>query len=321
MTFQTGSQTNRKRKATDSVAVVIPTLNAQKHLEELLPSLKRQTLVPSEILIVDSESEDQTEKVAKSFGARFVSIRRRDFNHGLTRTFAAKLTESDIVVFMTQDALPANEKALENLVLPLIEHDDVAASYGRQIPRKNAGPFESFSRLFNYPERDEKKTLKDAKKLGFKVAFMSNSFAAYKRQPLKEVGYFPETHFGEDSAVAAKLLLKGYAIYYSASAVVYHSHSYGIADEFRRYFDVGAFHSRFSWLIESFGSPVGEGKKFVKQELFYLLSERKYHLLIPWFFRNAARYLGYKMGLNFGKIPSKLLPKLSAQPYYWRRKS
>ena len=71
----------------------------------------------------------------------------------------------------------------------------------------------------------------------------------------------------EDSLAAAKLLLAGWRIAYVAEAMVNHSHSFSIGEEFRRYFDIGVYHNRESWLTGNFGKPGGEGKRFVLSEL------------------------------------------------------
>ena len=86
--------------------------------------------------------------------------------------------------------------------------------------------------------------------IGIKAAFLSNSFAAYRRSALESVGGFPsDTIFGEDTFAAAKMLLNGWKIAYSAEATVYHSHNLTFIEEFRRYFDIGVFHSREKWFM------------------------------------------------------------------------
>ena len=105
-----------------SISVIIPTLNAEKDLPSLLRALRTQTLRPEEILIVDSESADGTVRIAEDAAGdlpvRVLSVKRAEFDHGKTRDWALRESTGDTVVFLTQDAVPADESFLENLVWP-----------------------------------------------------------------------------------------------------------------------------------------------------------------------------------------------------------
>ena len=136
-------------------------------------------------------------------------------------------------VKFTQDAA-----ALQALVAAL-DDPQAAAAYGRQLPHPDATPVAAHARLFNYPDASHTRRWSDAAEFGIKTCFLSNSFAAYRVQALREVGGFPaNVILGEDMHLAARLLQAGYAIRYQAQAKVYHSHNYSWLAEFRRYFDV-----------------------------------------------------------------------------------
>ena len=132
------------------VSVIIPTLNAEIYIDDLLSSLEGQS-VKCEIIIVDSSSSDRTASIAASDNAKIVTVRKEDFNHGKARNIGVQEATGDIVVFFTQDALPCDKHCLENLLKPL-ESSEIVASYGRQMPRSDASPVENFTRLFNYPD-------------------------------------------------------------------------------------------------------------------------------------------------------------------------
>ena len=193
------------------VSVIIPTLNAEKEIGELVKNLlEMQTLKPYEIIVIDSSSEDRTVEIAKSLGCKTIVIKREEFNHGKTRTLAGKQAKGEILVYFTQDALPYDEKALENLIKPLIKHTNVACAYGRQIPYPDTDVCAKFLRYFNYPERSFFKSYEDRKKFGRKTVFFSNSFSAYKKYVLDEIGWFKEDLISyEDIYIVAKILKKG----------------------------------------------------------------------------------------------------------------
>jgi rhamnosyltransferase len=198
---------------------------------------------------------------------------------------------------------------------------DSSAAYGRQLPRPGAGPFEAHARLFNYPDRSEVRSMEDAKRLGIKACFFSDSFAAYRLDALEQVGGFPERAIvGEDVIVAAKLLKAGWKIAYVADACVYHSHDLTPLQEMRRYFDIGVFHARESWILREFGKPEGEGLRFLRSELRYLWQHA------PWripesFLRAALKYFGYRLGRAERWLPLGLKRWLSLQKHFWDREA
>lgn len=298
------------------ISIVIPTLNAGSNFEKLLQSLNRQSLMPNQIVIIDSDSQDHTVNLAHKYGCTVIPIKRRDFNHGATRQLGAEYTGAEIVVFLTQDAIIATEDSLENIVR-CFSDPAVGAAYGRQLPHPNALPIGAHARLFNYPPVSRIKTLADAPELGIKTAFISNSFAAYRKSALKEVGGFPgHVILSEDTYVAAKMLLAGWKIYYCAGAQVYHSHDYSVWQEFKRYFDTGVFHGRESWIRQAFGQAEGEGLKYVLSELKYLWTNGK-RFIPRACLQNLGKFLGYKLGLKEKYLPLWLKKKLSMNRQYW----
>ncbi|MCI5162985.1 MAG: glycosyltransferase family 2 protein, partial [Candidatus Electrothrix sp. AX5] len=137
---------------TQTVSLIIPTLNGERWLDDLLSALEQQTLVPDEILLVDSGSTDATLAIAKrhmskhSF-VRLHEIKQEDFDHGGTRTMAARQTTGDVLLFMTQDAVPADNKAVELLVRSFESNEKIAAAYGRQLPGEDVTLFGEHLRL------------------------------------------------------------------------------------------------------------------------------------------------------------------------------
>ena len=157
------------------VSVIIPTYNAAKYLEGLLSSLEQQS-IGLEVIIIDSSSTDNTGIIAKDHNVKLISIEQKDFNHGATRNAATLSAEGDIIVFVTQDALPLDQSCIENLIKPF-EVDSIAAVYSRQIPREDAMPTEKFARLYNYPEESIIKGRDQVEEMGINTFFFSNVFS------------------------------------------------------------------------------------------------------------------------------------------------
>ena len=300
------------------ISIIIPTYNASSYLPNLLNSLEHQTSKDYELIIIDSSSNDNTVAIVKDHGAVTIINPKKDFDHGKTRNLGASEAKGDIVLYLTQDALPADEHSIENLIKPF--HDDklVAASYGRQLPNPDASPISTHLRLFNYPDSSYIRSLKDRNIHGIKTIFLSNSFSAYRREILEKIGAFKEKLiFGEDMHAAARLLLAGYKVAYNADAMVHHSHNYTAYQEFERYFDLGVLHGSEDWLIKEFGTTGGEGKKYINSGISYLLKDKRFHLIPAFLFRNALKYLGYNLGLRYDKIPRALACRLSMNKIWW----
>lgn len=293
------------------VALVVPTLDPGPSWVEWLEAFKKQTLRPDFPLVIDSASRDSSPELSAQYGFTVLRIEKREFSHGGTRQRAIEtLSDADIVVFMTQDALFCGHNSLENLVAAF-NNPEIAAAYGRQIPRKNATPLEAHARLFNYPPQSQVKSLGDIPSLGIKTVFFSNSFGAYRRTALLDVGGFPlDLTFSEDVYAASKLVLKGWKIAYVANAAVFHSHDYSLSEEFRRYLCIGRFYGKERWIMASFGSAKGEGRKFLHSEIRSLWPKRAYLLPLS-LLRTALKLAGYQLGkilMSYGTLSSKNHP-------------
>lgn len=284
-----------------SFALILPTLNPGPTWPLWLASLRMQTCQPDIVLIVDSTSCDGQIDPTVLPGFQVHKIPRHTFNHGATRQWAFDKVSSrvDFVVYMTQDAILADENALGRLIASFAD-TSVGAAYGRQVPHPHAGHFAAHARLFNYKPESHMTLLSDRDRLGIKTAFLSNSFAAYRVADLMAVGGFPVTDYGEDSHVAARLLTNHRAIAYVAEARVYHSHENTLMEEFHRYSKAGYFHARHPGLLEIFGKPFTEGRRFVISESRYLLKHAPY-LLPMAILRNLLKLMGYRYGHSKGR--------------------
>lgn len=302
-----------------SIQVIVPTYNAASDLDRLLPALRMATAhTPMEVRFVDSSSTDGTRERIAEAGFACCVIDKAQFDHGGTRAMAGRDATAEIVVFLTQDAQPEEAGAIARLVAAF-EDPRVAAAYGRQLPYPGTSLFGQHLRAFNYPEHSVRRTWEDRETVGLKAAFLSNSFAAYRRSAMQEIDWFQDSLIlGEDTHAAARLLKRGYAIQYVAEARVYHSHSYTLVEEFRRYFDIGAFHRMHAWLLDEFGKAEGEGMRYVRSELRYL-QRHGGRLQVPEFLvRNGMKYLGYRLGHAYPRIPLRLRRALSMHKGFWK---
>lgn len=280
------------------IEVVIPTYNGGKKFYQVAEMLKQQVgITPNDVLIIDSSSSDQTVQVARNAGFRVQIINKKDFGHGKTRRMAAEQSIAEYIVFMTQDAIPASNDSIIQLCKPLMENQNIGVTYGRQLPTHEAGAIGNHARLFNYPAHSQMKTKADIPVLGIKTIFCSDSFAAYNRESLINIGNFMDVNFGEDTLVAAKYIDAGYVVYYNSTVCVYHAHRLSLLNEMKRYIVIGEFHKKYKMVFDSYRKVSMEGFSFIKSELIYLLKEKRI-VLIPYaLIRNILKLVGYKYGM------------------------
>ena len=299
------------------IQIIIPVYKPDSKLLVLLRQIKKQTIKNIPLLIIDSGSNDEYKTEIEDMNCLVKKIDAKTFNHGGTRQMGADMfPDKDIYIYLTQDAILADEYAINNIV-KVFDNDNIGCAYGRQLPHKGATIFAIHARLFNYKNKSYIYTIKDKEKYGMKTAFNSNSFAAYRRKALKDVGGFPtDTILSEDMYVTAKMLLKNWSVAYCADAKVYHSHNYTIWQEFKRYFDIGVFHAREAWIREIFGKAEGEGKNFVVSEVKMLMKNNPL-LLIEMVFRDGMKFLGYRLGIKEKYLSISIKKKISMTKKYW----
>lgn len=282
-----------------NVALVIPTYNAGSSFKLLLQQIKKQTLVPKRVLVIDSSSTDETVELARQFNCEVKVIEKSQFNHGGTRQLAVEelQNDSEFIMFITQDVLLYDVNTFANILTMISTNPNMGAAYGRQIPHKGASIDASIQREFNYPGTSIIKSVINKKKLGIKVAFLSNSFAIYNVDCLLKVGGFPLTVVAcEDMYVAAKMLLESYTIGYCAEAKVYHSHEYSLKEDWKRYYITGKFQKEEGWIEKAFGCSESEGVKLLVKQIERARSLGGLFTVVSLVSKTAFRYMAYKIG-------------------------
>ena len=299
------------------VSVVIPVLNAAARLPALLDAiLGQKPAPPEEIILIDSSSTDSTAEIGKSCPAVKV-IPIENFSHGRARNMGAAAAAGDIVVFLTQDALPRDASWLESLIAPFAD-GRVGAVYSRQIPRDDAPPTEKYFLNYHFPPGDQvRREKKGASDLAFKDVFFSNVSAAIRKDLVLKHPFDERLIMSEDQQFARDLLNAGYATVYQPASAVIHSHAYTLKMAFRRYFD-----SVYSLTVifpgHGMGASAAIGINYLRGEFKYIL--KNHPLYLPYYFLYTLAKTGGTVCGHFAEhLPESLLKKLSLHSYHWRR--
>jgi rhamnosyltransferase len=300
------------------LSLIIPVLNPGAFAGQLARAIGGQRVRPDEIIVLDSESNDGSVSAFEAIGAQIHRVPRRTFDHGGTRRYGMEIARGDDLLYLTQDAIPADPHAFDRLAAALHSAPDIAIAYGRHQPRAGANAFGAHLRLFAYPEVSHVRSAADVPRVGLRTAFASNTFAMYRRSALEDVGGFaPRIVSNEDLHAAARMLLRGWRVSYAAEAIVEHSHDSSAIAEARQFFDTGVMHAEERWLLSTLGVPEGSAAEFARSEYAYLRARREPWALPRWGYRNAVRLIAYRLGRAHHVLPTSVKRRLTAQPAYW----
>ena len=221
----------------EPVSVAVPVRNGGPLFGDLLAAVRAQRLDrPVELLVADSGSTDGSRELARRHEAELIDVRPGDFSHGATRNLLAERASGSHVAFLTQDAVPADDRWLARLLEGFEAGADVALVFGPYRARPDASLMvrrelaDWFASLSTEPERGARE-IPDVRRSFFTDVNGCLARVAWERVPFRPVGY------AEDQLLARDMLAAGYAKVYRPDAAVIHSHRYRPIEQFRRSFD------------------------------------------------------------------------------------
>ena len=224
-----------------SASVLLPTWQGLEFLERVLDALAGQRCaIPWDLFVIDSGSTDGTWERLQVRRASFPVPFRADrihpveFDHGDTRNRLAARSTGDLLVYLSQDAIPSTPEWL-SLLLRNFADPAVGAAYCRNVPRADARLLSKvfcrsdpgysptrFEARMPDPATWSRMSVDDRRQL-----LNFNNVASAIRRELWERHPFPRTMMGEDVLMGRAILEAGYTVVYDVEATVDHSHDYG----------------------------------------------------------------------------------------------
>ena len=332
------------------VDVIIPTFRPGNDFGEIIERIKKQTVVPDNIIIINTvprPTKKHREGKVINFNTHYdqlssdciickngeklyfdnrnvkpkiaiYNITQDEFDHGATRDYAVALSDAQYIVLMNQNTMPLDRHLLENLLLPFSDKS-VACTYGRQYCGKEADVIERYIKAVNFPAKDMVKSGADLKNFGTKTYFCSNACAAYRKSVYNELGGFDyRTIFNEDMVLGAKIINSGYKIAYASKAKVRHFQKYNIKQTMQRSFDMGVLNRQYQDLFKIIKGG-NESSFMLRDAVKYLIKTGNASYIPRTILLDVIEELGYDAGYNYEKIPAILIKKLSLNKEYWRR--
>lgn len=311
-----------EESSVEKVDIIIPVYKPDGRFLTMIEKLGHQSVPVNRIIVMNTEQKyfdrliygTSFQKDHQDMIVRHLS--KREFDHGRTRNRGVQCSDAEYFIMMTQDAVPADEYLVEELLGGLRE-ENVAVAYARQLAAEDSGEIEKYTRYFNYPEQSVTKTKADLERLGIKTFFCSNVCAAYNRRIFDELGGFVKhTIFNEDMIYAAGAVEAGYGIAYTAGARVFHSHNYTNREQFHRNFDLGVSQAEHPEVFAAYPSE-SEGIRFVRQLARHLRETGQRRQIPRAVVQSGYKYAGYLFGKHYRSLPRRMVVRMSGSKEYW----
>jgi glycosyltransferase involved in cell wall biosynthesis len=206
------------------VSIIIRTYNEEGNIGNCLTKVFNQSYRDFEVIIVDSESKDNTLKIASKFPVRIIRMKKADFSFGKSLNIGCFEAKGKYCVSLSAHATPVDNSWLENLIEPF-ENEMIAGVYAREIPQKDCNLLEMRKILGTFGNKEKIQT---------EDCFFSNVSSVFKKDLWEDVKFNEKISTTEDHLWASQMIKKGYAIYYQPKAKVYHSHNHSLGSLYER---------------------------------------------------------------------------------------
>ncbi len=297
-----------------NTSILILTKNGGPEVKSCLEAVYNQTAISqAEVIIVDSGSTDGTLEIMKGFPACLHQIRPETFHHARTRNLIASLAKGEILVLLSQDAIPSSNSWLQALAANFAD-TTVGAVYGRQVPKPGSSLEREDALNTVYGTQRVVKDPAQRNGLGYRFYHFSDANAAIRRDVWQETGFPEDLRVFEDLGIAKRILDGGWKIVYEPEACVFHSHHHTTLGLFKRYFDIGYTlrrlqlwnaHSTRSSLVRDAVGLLSNKVRRIKRKG----DVRRAGLALA---QDVAKSAGLFLGLQQAYLPSALKRHLSA---------
>jgi glycosyltransferase involved in cell wall biosynthesis len=302
------------------ISVILAVKDGGGALVDCLQAVRVQVIdEPVEIIVVDSGSSDGSVRAARAAGASVHEIAPERFTHGRSRNLGARAAQGDTLVFLSQDAIPADRGWLAHLVAPLRTQDDLAGVYGRQLPNPDAIPPEVYFLDFLYGPRPRRQQAAGQHELSMDTTLFSNVNSAMPRSVWARFPFAEDIVMSEDQEWSRRALLAGLAIAYEPDAAVRHSHAYTPLIAFRRFFDSGVSADRAYMASARAGGRAlrRAAVRYAGGELAWLVRTRQARWIPYAILYELAKLLGLIAGMQHRRLPLAVKRRFSALPASW----
>jgi len=293
-------------------SIIIPTKNGASDIGACLGAIYSQKgTVPFDVIVIDSGSSDATLEIARRYPVRIEQIPPETFHHARTRNYAAGLARGEVLVFLSQDAMPASDTWLASLVSNF-KDPSVGAVYGRHLPKPGCSLERQHTLETIYGSERVVKEPSSREKLGYRYYHFSDANSAIRRDVWQATGFPDEFKIFEDVGIAKRILDGGWKIVYEPGAAVHHSHHHTMMELFKRYFDIGYGFKRMGiWNDQTRSSMLGDARRLLRRQLFRFDRNSSGDKAGSSIHHDLAKSAGLFLGINERFLPLAFKKRLS----------
>jgi rhamnosyltransferase len=294
------------------VSLLLVVKNGREYLERSLPIILAQEYEGAvELVCVDSGSTDGTVELMRENGARIHEIPPEEFHHGRTRNLAASMASHEILVCLSQDAIPTDTNWLHDLVAPFAD-ERVGGVYGKQTAPAEMGARRRQGMASEYP--DERVVRAPEKIAGYTPGHFrfSNANAALRRSGWERHPWDETVLLAEDQGMCRDLLTGGMVVIYEPAAEVIHGHERSLWGEFKYALDNGLSLTRLGILNNpDVGGETRYGLQRMATDLASFARRGRIDCVVMSLVSFVMRYVGVQLGKREKMLPRWFLRRVS----------
>ena len=180
------------------VSIIIRTKNEERWIGHCIKRINSQNYKNHEIILVDSESTDNTVNKAKENGIeKLVKIKK--YKPGLAINEGIRASSGELIVILSAHCLPKDENWLDDLTKSINSDKSLAGVYGKQVPMDFSSDDDKRDLLIVFGE-DERVQIKDS--------FFHNANSIIRKDVWSEVNFNEEITNIEDRIWAQEVRVR-----------------------------------------------------------------------------------------------------------------
>ncbi len=208
--------------------IILRSYNDMPLISETLAMIGKQD-IEFVLISMDNESSDGTTEEIAKYSNKIINIPKGSYVPGKVLNQAMEASDGEFVVFINSDCTPQNSDWLKNL-LKGFHSDDIAAVFGRQIPRPDCKPLYA---------KDTEATFGDGELQKYWKHCFSMASSAIRRSVWEKMKFNEDIQYSEDIEWTWRVRQAGYKVQYVADSIVAHSHNYTLKQWHKRQYGEG----------------------------------------------------------------------------------
>ena len=198
----------------EKVSIIMRTKDVSNIIDQTLKALFSQSFKNFDLIIVDSDSSDDTLEKCLKYEHKLMVFTSSDYHPGKVLNSAINKCTTNVVVFLNSDCVMLLPNSLQ-ILLNELEEEKTSAVFARQICRPEA---------LSWVQRD------------YDVSFPNNTnpswmhfslpLAAIRKSVWKQIPFYTQAWASEDTKWAVDIKSQGHIVKYVKNSLVMHSHNY-----------------------------------------------------------------------------------------------